>query len=127
MDETLIKRIISSIKCGSCGQNYHEDHIEIVEHNDELWFLKVFCSSCHIRCLVAAIIRENAQPEVITDLTEAEVAKFKNLEGVKGRLEIVGEARGGLAAVDYAHKPEALAAMLAALRPFVTGKLICVS
>lgn len=83
MDETIIKKIISSIKCGSCGQNYHEDHIEIVEHNDELWFLKVFCSSCHVRCLVAAIIRENAQPEVITDLTQAEVEKFKNLEGVK--------------------------------------------
>jgi len=51
---------------------------------------------------------------------------LQGIEGVRGRLEIVGEARGGLAAVDYAHKPEALAAMLAALRPFVTGKLICV-
>ncbi len=51
---------------------------------------------------------------------------LQSLEGVKGRLEIVGQVRGGLAAVDYAHKPEALAAMLAALRPFATGKLICV-
>ena len=51
---------------------------------------------------------------------------LQSLEGVKGRLEIVGELRGGLAAVDYAHKPEALAAMLVALRPFATGKLICV-
>jgi UDP-N-acetylmuramoyl-L-alanyl-D-glutamate--2,6-diaminopimelate ligase len=51
---------------------------------------------------------------------------LQSLKGVRGRLEIVGEARGGLAVVDYAHKPEALAAMLAALRPFVTGKLICV-
>ena len=83
MDETIIKKIISSIKCGSCGQNYHEDHIEIVEHNEELWFLKVFCSSCHVRCMVAAIIRENAHPAVITDLTEAEVEKFKNLDNVK--------------------------------------------
>jgi UDP-N-acetylmuramoyl-L-alanyl-D-glutamate--2,6-diaminopimelate ligase len=48
------------------------------------------------------------------------------LKGVRGRLEIVGERRGGLAVVDYAHKPEALAAALAALRPFATGKLICV-
>jgi UDP-N-acetylmuramoyl-L-alanyl-D-glutamate--2,6-diaminopimelate ligase len=48
------------------------------------------------------------------------------LEGVRGRLEIVGERRGGLAVVDYAHKPEALAAALAALRPFATGRLICV-
>ena len=83
MDETLIKKMIASIKCGSCGQNYHEDHIEIVEHNDELWFMKVSCPSCHVRCLVAAIIRENAKPEVITDLTEEEMEKFKNLDNVR--------------------------------------------
>jgi UDP-N-acetylmuramoyl-L-alanyl-D-glutamate--2,6-diaminopimelate ligase len=51
---------------------------------------------------------------------------LQSLHGVKGRLEIVGEANGGLAVVDYAHKPEALAAVLDALRPFATGRLICV-
>jgi UDP-N-acetylmuramoyl-L-alanyl-D-glutamate--2,6-diaminopimelate ligase len=51
---------------------------------------------------------------------------LQSLHGVKGRLEIIGEARGGLAVVDYAHKPEALAAVLEALRPFATGKLVCV-
>jgi len=51
---------------------------------------------------------------------------LQSLKGVKGRLEIVGESGGGLAVVDYAHKPEALAAVLDALRPFATGKLICV-
>jgi UDP-N-acetylmuramoyl-L-alanyl-D-glutamate--2,6-diaminopimelate ligase len=51
---------------------------------------------------------------------------LQNLRGVKGRLEIVGERRGGLAVIDYAHKPEALAAVLDALRPFATGRLICV-
>lgn len=49
-----------------------------------------------------------------------------HLEGVKGRLEIAGEKNGGLAVVDYAHKPEALVAALEACRPFATGKLICV-
>jgi UDP-N-acetylmuramoyl-L-alanyl-D-glutamate--2,6-diaminopimelate ligase len=48
------------------------------------------------------------------------------LKGVKGRLEVVAEVNGGIAVVDYAHKPEALEAALGALRPFVTGKLICV-
>lgn len=54
------------------------------------------------------------------------IASLAHIAGVKGRLDIVGEARGGLAAVDYAHKPEALAAVLDALRPFARGKLICV-
>jgi UDP-N-acetylmuramoyl-L-alanyl-D-glutamate--2,6-diaminopimelate ligase len=54
------------------------------------------------------------------------IAALASLKGVPGRLEIVGEARGGLGIVDYAHKPEALVAALDACRPFVTGKLICV-
>jgi UDP-N-acetylmuramoyl-L-alanyl-D-glutamate--2,6-diaminopimelate ligase len=48
------------------------------------------------------------------------------LEGVKGRLEVMGLVRGGLAVIDYAHKPDALAAALAALRPFAPGRLVCV-
>ncbi|HEX2840094.1 UDP-N-acetylmuramoyl-L-alanyl-D-glutamate--2,6-diaminopimelate ligase [Hyphomicrobium sp.] len=48
------------------------------------------------------------------------------LHGVKGRLEIIGERNGALAVVDYAHKPEALEAALDGVRPFVTGRLICV-
>ncbi len=54
------------------------------------------------------------------------VAALGGLKGVPGRLDVAGEARGGLAVVDYAHKPEALVAALDALRPFATGKLICV-
>jgi UDP-N-acetylmuramoyl-L-alanyl-D-glutamate--2,6-diaminopimelate ligase len=57
---------------------------------------------------------------------EMVVPALATLAGVKGRLEIVGEAKGGLAIVDYAHKPEALEAALDACRPFATGRLICV-
>jgi UDP-N-acetylmuramoyl-L-alanyl-D-glutamate--2,6-diaminopimelate ligase len=57
---------------------------------------------------------------------EAVFGALSGLTGVKGRLEIVGECAGGIAVVDYAHKPEALAAALEALRPFVTGRLVCV-
>jgi UDP-N-acetylmuramoyl-L-alanyl-D-glutamate--2,6-diaminopimelate ligase len=54
------------------------------------------------------------------------MAALEHLQGVKGRLDIVGERNGGLGVVDYAHKPEALIAALDACRPFATGKLICV-
>ena len=83
MEESPIKRLIASIKCGTCGQNYQEDNIDVIEHSEELWFLRVFCSSCHVKCLVAAIIREDKKAEVITDLTEAELDKFKDVAGVR--------------------------------------------
>jgi UDP-N-acetylmuramoyl-L-alanyl-D-glutamate--2,6-diaminopimelate ligase len=38
----------------------------------------------------------------------------------------MGQVRGGLVVIDYAHKPDALAAALKALRPFAPGKLVCV-
>ena len=58
-------------------------------------------------------------------LTQA-LDALAHLKGVPGRLDIVGEANGGLAVVDYAHKPEALRAALNAVDDFATGKLICV-
>jgi UDP-N-acetylmuramoyl-L-alanyl-D-glutamate--2,6-diaminopimelate ligase len=51
---------------------------------------------------------------------------LQTLEGAPGRLERVGELRGATVFVDYAHKPDALEKALAALRPFVSGRLVLV-
>ncbi len=83
MEESLIKRLIATIKCGTCGRNYEEENVEVIEHANELWFLRVYCSFCNVKCLVAAIIRKDERPEVITDLTEAELGRFKNSEEVR--------------------------------------------
>jgi UDP-N-acetylmuramoyl-L-alanyl-D-glutamate--2,6-diaminopimelate ligase len=48
------------------------------------------------------------------------------LKGAKGRLELVGLSRGAPVFIDYAHKPDALAKALDALRPAVTGRLVVV-
>ena len=58
--------------------------------------------------------------------TEEVLRALSTLKGVSGRLERVGEVNGALCVVDYAHKPEALAHVLEALRPFTTGRLVCV-
>ncbi|WP_354438352.1 UDP-N-acetylmuramoyl-L-alanyl-D-glutamate--2,6-diaminopimelate ligase [Marmoricola sp. OAE513] len=46
--------------------------------------------------------------------------------GVPGRLERIDAGQDFLAVVDYAHKPDALEAAVAALRPLTTGRLILV-
>ena len=48
------------------------------------------------------------------------------LEGAKGRLERVAERNGAPIFVDYAHKPDALAKALQALRPYAKRKLVVV-
>jgi UDP-N-acetylmuramoyl-L-alanyl-D-glutamate--2,6-diaminopimelate ligase len=53
-------------------------------------------------------------------------AALERLNGAKGRLERVAENRGAQILVDYAHKPDALAKALDALRPYTAGRLIVV-
>ncbi|MCS6760832.1 MAG: UDP-N-acetylmuramoyl-L-alanyl-D-glutamate--2,6-diaminopimelate ligase [Candidatus Devosia symbiotica] len=48
---------------------------------------------------------------------------LSELVGAKGRLELVAEHNGAAIFIDYSHKPVALEAALAALRPYATGKL----
>ncbi|MGO8912619.1 MAG: UDP-N-acetylmuramoyl-L-alanyl-D-glutamate--2,6-diaminopimelate ligase [Bradyrhizobium sp.] len=53
-------------------------------------------------------------------------AALEHLEGAKGRLEQVGERNGAPIFVDYAHKPDALAKALQALRPYARRRLVVV-
>jgi UDP-N-acetylmuramoyl-L-alanyl-D-glutamate--2,6-diaminopimelate ligase len=72
--------------------------------------------------LVAAglCIAAGESPDVVLPALEA-------LEGAPGRLQHVGSGpRGGEAYVDYAHTPDGLSTVLAALRPHAEGRLIVV-
>ena len=61
------------------------------------------------------------------DDADKAVAALTHIKGVPGRMERVARlANGATVFVDYAHKPEALAALLGALRPLAAGKLVLV-
>ena len=53
-------------------------------------------------------------------------AALERLEGASGRLELVGRRNGAPIFVDYAHKPDALAKAIEALRPYVKRRLVVV-
>ncbi|WP_371423745.1 UDP-N-acetylmuramoyl-L-alanyl-D-glutamate--2,6-diaminopimelate ligase [Tardiphaga sp.] len=57
---------------------------------------------------------------------DATFAALEHLQGAKGRLEQVGAHNGAPVFVDYAHKPDALAKALQALRPYAKRKLVVV-
>src|SRR5712672_3040771 len=81
--------------------------------------------------LVGAFQIENALVAAglaIATGSEAEevFANLEHLEGAKGRLERVGERNGAPIFVDYAHKPDALAKALEALRPYAKRRLVVV-
>ena len=53
-------------------------------------------------------------------------AALETLTGAKGRLELAGSKNGAPIFIDYAHKPDALAKALTALRPYASGRLVVV-
>jgi UDP-N-acetylmuramoyl-L-alanyl-D-glutamate--2,6-diaminopimelate ligase len=57
---------------------------------------------------------------------DAAFAALPKLKGAKGRLDLAGEKNGAPIFVDYAHKPDALAKALEALRPYASGRLVVV-
>lgn len=58
---------------------------------------------------------------------ETAFAALSRLEGAPGRLELAGrKANGAMIFIDYAHKPDAIATVLQALRPMTAGRLLIV-
>jgi UDP-N-acetylmuramoyl-L-alanyl-D-glutamate--2,6-diaminopimelate ligase len=70
-------------------------------------------------CAVALAAEAGFDPVLVADGIAAS-------GGVPGRLERIEGGQEFLVVVDYAHKPDALEAALAALRPITTGRLILV-
>ena len=57
---------------------------------------------------------------------EAAVRGVGECPGVPGRMERIQQGQEFLAVVDYAHTPDAIATLLAALRPVTSGRIIAV-
>ncbi|QNN53095.1 UDP-N-acetylmuramoyl-L-alanyl-D-glutamate--2,6-diaminopimelate ligase [Nocardioides mesophilus] len=70
-------------------------------------------------CAIAALAEAGYDPRQVA-------AGMTASGGVPGRLERVDAGQGFLAVVDYAHKPDAVQAALAALRPQTAGRLLVV-
>jgi UDP-N-acetylmuramoyl-L-alanyl-D-glutamate--2,6-diaminopimelate ligase len=70
-------------------------------------------------CAVAALAEAGFDAAVVASSLAA-------THGVPGRLEQVEAGQDFLAVVDYAHKPDAVTAALAALRPLTAGRLLVV-
>lgn len=82
MEKGLLKKLFASIKCGYCGQSFGKGDIEVLGNKEDMWFLRVRCSSCHSHCLAAAIITKGKSTGLVTDLTEDETGKFAGMDEV---------------------------------------------
>lgn len=76
MDECFIKELLSTIRCSICGDRYQVKNLKILGHQDDTWFVNARCPACYKRAFVVAIIKRDKPPQIITELSETETAKF---------------------------------------------------
>jgi hypothetical protein len=78
MEERTVKKLMTSLKCTSCGHNYQMDDVKVLGNHQDLYFLQVTCSSCHSQFLITATINTSDNTQIISDLTDAEFVKFQD-------------------------------------------------
>ena len=76
MDERFVKRLLASMKCGTCNKHYEASHINPLGRQGNVWFFSIYCAACQNHALIAAVIRGSKASEVITDLSTTELAEF---------------------------------------------------
>ena len=129
----------------SMAKEFEDSGVTVSTHDDsaDLWLEDLVCDldGCHAllhsgdtthRFHVPLIGRHNAENGLVAlgMLTQAGLSLEDALAGLSqapatpGRLEQVPGVRRVL--VDYAHSPDALENVLGALKPLVTGRIICV-
>ena len=96
MRESFLKRLFAKVSCSICGQKYDASNIKVLDQEEGLWVLSVYCSSCGTQGLIAAVVQEGNITDVITDLTEAEYERFDGGEvvGVDDVLEMHSFLKG---------------------------------
>jgi transcription elongation factor Elf1 len=82
MDSKYIKKIMSNLKCGVCGQHYKSGNISVLGYQSDVWFLNVSCPSCNSMALIAATLKKEKQSPSITDLTKAEISRLCDAEAI---------------------------------------------
>jgi UDP-N-acetylmuramoyl-L-alanyl-D-glutamate--2,6-diaminopimelate ligase len=75
--------------------------------------------SANVMCATGIALASGEDAEKLMTL-------LPKLQGVRGRLERIGDYQGGAVYVDYAHKPDAMENVLQALRPHTEKRLITV-
>jgi UDP-N-acetylmuramoyl-L-alanyl-D-glutamate--2,6-diaminopimelate ligase len=110
------------IRVGAAGIDGFAQRLELEHHGRRYSIRLPLVGEFQIEnALVAAglAIGTGSEPDQV-------FAALEHLEGAKGRLEQVGERNGAPIFVDYAHKPDALAKALQALRPYAKRNLVVV-
>ena len=56
----VVRDLISQVVCPQCGEHFQIADVEVIGHEDSVWFLKASCKTCHGVGLTVALISSEA-------------------------------------------------------------------
>lgn len=77
MDEELLKRLISTVRCFKCGGFYDEENARVLGYYGDTAFLSVYCSQCRRRDIVAAVVKEVSVADMDIGIGDGGQDKFR--------------------------------------------------
>src|SRR5262245_46838013 len=63
--DSLVRQLMNAVRCSTCGASYQAGDVNVLGHQDELWFLTVACPDCHTQGLVAALVRGSSAEALV--------------------------------------------------------------
>lgn len=83
MDDKIVLRVVSRMKCADCGGPYEEEKVKLMGHREDLWLLSVECAACARRSLAVVVVKGQEGSGGMTELTEADLERVAGVAPVK--------------------------------------------
>lgn len=69
----LVLKLVSQLRCVECGRVYDPQDFALVHRWKDVWVLSTRCRHCDEPCHVVVFMSLEAEPEMVTDLTQEEL------------------------------------------------------
>jgi hypothetical protein len=76
MEERIVRKLMSSVKCSQCVQPYLLGNVKVLGHHQSMWFFNVYCPTCQNYYYIAASVTSDNMPTA-TDLTPTDRERFQ--------------------------------------------------
>lgn len=81
-EHDFVRQLIANIRCVVCSQKYGESDVFVMGRQDDVWMLMVSCPHCQTQGIILAMVKEDEQIEVITDLTPEELRRMEQMPAI---------------------------------------------
>jgi len=69
----LVLKLLDRLRCMECGEQFERQDFTLVHRWEDVWLLSSHCQHCDEVAHVVILMRLDAEPEPVTDLTPEEI------------------------------------------------------